>query len=105
MSVSSDGWIESQTGQFGNIVQWDSEGVVLEGVFQGLHEGKYGMLVDVYTTEGLRSASATVMLDQKLSEIPVGSDIRITFIGYIETKTGRALKNFEVLFRPSKSKA
>ena len=93
-------WKESRAGQFGNLVNWDSEGVILEGIYEGQHEGKYGMLLDVSNPHGFFSASCTIMLVQKLESIPVGSEIRITFTGYLKTKNGHNLKDFEVLYRP-----
>jgi len=38
-------------------------------------------------------------LDQKLSKIPIGSEIKIVYKGKIETKEGKHVKDFDVFCR------
>lgn len=82
---------------------WASKeiGDVLEGTFQGLTEGAYGLnakIVDQEGTEYLVGVSTGLKVLQRVS---LGSLVRIKNLGVKQTKNGHMYRSFEVGVAPS----
>jgi hypothetical protein len=57
-------------------------------VFRGMHDGKYGPLIDLETKDGHIVVSAFDKLYKALQSIRVGRTITIEYLGLFPTKTG-----------------
>jgi hypothetical protein len=72
-------------------------GAVVEGIFSGMHEGKFGPLLDLDTADGRVTFPVPVVLERALSTIRVGASISIQYLGLQPAKVGdKSFHNFEV---------
>src|SRR5215467_10395698 len=86
-------WRQIGQGQF---PKWETPGEELEGVWQGSHDGRYGLLGTLETTGGLRTFPLHSALVQRLQQVRIGADVLIRYTGPQTSKTGRLFKGFEV---------
>jgi hypothetical protein len=65
------------------ILKWAQlePGHVEEGEYIGVHEGKYGVLVDLETKDGPLAIPMKVSLERQLARVRVGAYISIRFDG------------------------
>ena len=85
----------------GELFKWEKEGATLEGLLQSYSPRKDtgkgpGHLYEVKTKSGVAAFFAPSLLHKKLSGIPVGSIVKITFTKITKTANGNTLKNFTV---------
>lgn len=86
-----------QIGGGGSIIKWDHEGQVVEGVWAGTRDGKFGLLGDVKQADGkVVSVSMGAVLTDRLAGVEDGEMIRIVYMGQGKTKTGGKLNLFDV---------
>jgi hypothetical protein len=84
-------------GHSGEFRKWSDlvEGTVLEGTFLGLHEGKFGPLLDLESNEGRLTLSVPTVLHRQLDKIRVGAAIVIDYVGKPHNEaTGRDYHDF-----------
>jgi len=86
-------WRQIGQGQFH---KWEVLGDALEGVWRGIHEGRFGPLGTVETVAGLVTFPLHAALLARLTRISVGTDVRIRYTGPQTSKAGRLFKGFEV---------
>jgi len=86
-------WRQIGQGQF---PKWETPGEELEGVWQGSHDGRYGLLGTLETTGGLRTFPLHSALVQRLQQVRIGADVLIRYTGPQTSKAGRLFKGFEV---------
>ena len=87
----------------GELFKWETAGTSLEGILQGYSmkpdTGKgEGHVYEVLTKNGVAAFFAPFLLHKKLSGIPLGSLVKITFDSITKTAVGNPLKNFTVGF-------
>jgi hypothetical protein len=81
-----------QLGQ-GAFTKWTDEGQKIAGLWLGKHDGQYGPLGSVQTSEGkVTFPLHTALLD--LIELPEGAEVRITYLGPKLSKAGKTFKAF-----------
>ena len=80
----------------GDFHKWTHAGEALEGVWRGLHDGQYGPVGTLETTEGLTRFAATTALVERLGAIAEGTELRLEYLGIRRSKTGREYKDFAV---------
>jgi hypothetical protein len=86
-------WRQIGQGQFH---KWETPGEELEGVWQGSHEGRYGPLGNLETTDGLLTFPLHAALLARLQHVRSGTDVLIRYSGPQTSKAGRLFKGFEV---------
>jgi hypothetical protein len=77
-----------------------AEGTVIAGTFLGLHEGKFGPLLDLESDEGRLTLPVPAVLHRQLTRIRVGAAVTIEYGGMRHNeKTGRDYHNFATFLR------
>jgi len=84
-----------QIGQ-GVFHKWETPGDELEGRWQGPHDGRYGPLGTVETTQGLVTFPLHAALFDRLKRVQEGRDVLIRYTGKQTSNSGRVFKAFEV---------
>ncbi len=109
-------WQEAKE-EMGKMVRWNEvatskqENTVYIGpVLQGIYERRKddvgpndSKVYEIRMADGsLNSMWGSDLLDGKFEKVPLGSEVRITFLGVAQPKTpkGRAYNNFKVEFAP-----
>ena len=86
-------WRQIGQGQFH---KWETPGDELEGAWQGSHEGRYGPLGSLETSDGLVTFPLHAALLERLRQVRVGADVLVRYTGPQTSKAGRLFKGFEV---------
>jgi len=86
-------WRRIGEGQFH---KWETPGEELEGVWRGVHDGRFGILGTVETADDLWTFPLPVALRDRLQRVRVGAEVLIRYTGLQTAKTGRMFKGFEV---------
>jgi len=86
-------WRQIGQGQFH---KWETPGDELEGAWQGSHEGRYGPLGSLETSDGLVTFPLHAALLERLRRVRVGADVLVRYTGPQTSKAGRLFKGFEV---------
>jgi len=86
-------WRQIGQGQFH---KWETPGDELEGAWQGSHEGRYGPLGTLETSDGLITFPLHAALLERLRRVRVGADVLLRYTGPQTSKAGRLFKGFEV---------
>lgn len=80
----------------GDYHKW-REGDVLEGLWRGTEDGKYGPLGNLEQPDGTRIRFAmSAILTDRLGTVEEGTEVRLTYLGMGQTKAGAKLNRFEV---------
>ena len=87
-------WKKVNEGEGGgdNFMKWESVGQTLEGVWEGLSEGKFG---DLGCINGVKFPMHTV-LDKALNEVEDGVKVKVVYMGMKTSKKGNRYKDFDV---------
>ena len=86
-------WRRIGEGQFH---KWETPGEELQGVWRGVHDGRFGALGTVETAEDLRTFALPVALRERILRVPPGAEVLIRYTGLQTSKAGRVFKGFEV---------
>ena len=86
-------WRQIGQGQFH---KWETPGDELEGVWQGPHDGCYGLLGTVETRDGLVTFPLHTALIERLKRVREGAEVLIRYTGRQTSKAGRVFKAFDV---------
>jgi hypothetical protein len=86
-------WRRIGEGQFH---KWDTPGDELEGLWRGAHDGRFGLLGTLETTEGLFTFPLPTALRDRLQRVREGREVLIRYTGLQTSKAGRLFKGFEV---------
>jgi len=75
----------------GSLRKWTEvpPGEVVEGVFLGIHEGKFGPLMDLDGAGGRIVYPVPAVLQRMLHKVKVGSSISIIYQGLREAQSGK----------------
>jgi hypothetical protein len=87
-------WRRLKQGQFH---KWDTPGDQIQGIWQGAHEGRYGLLGTLETGEQVLTFPLHVALQERLRRIPYGARIQIRYTGLETSSHGRLFKGFDVV--------
>jgi hypothetical protein len=68
----------------------------LEGTWRGPHEGRFGPLGTVETSEGLVTFPLHAALVERVKLVRAGAAVLIRYTGTQTSKAGRVFKGFEV---------
>lgn len=101
--MSNDEWIEAGGGSSDTI--WDRQSV-LTGKYVGSKTDvgpNKSMLYTFETEDGNVGAWGATVLDDRMSEIPVGSRVRIECLGKKTSKSGSSFTDFKVQYQPPKN--
>jgi hypothetical protein len=65
------------------IVKWNQVpiGHVIEGVFLGTREGKFGLLADLDTADGSQTLPLPAVLERQLARVKIGAVVAIQYDG------------------------
>lgn len=84
----------------GELVKWDTEGMVVEGVLASYEEkdtsNGIGHVYEVETKEETLTFFAPTLLHKKLQKVAVGSVVKIEFTEVTQTAAKNDLKHFKV---------
>ena len=86
-------WRRVGQGQFH---KWEQPGEEFEGTWRGAHEGRYGPLGTLETSEGLITFPMPAALLDRLRRVGEGAEVLIQYTGMQTSKAGRSFKGFEV---------
>jgi hypothetical protein len=86
-------WRRVGQGQFH---KWEQAGEEFEGIWRGAHEGRYGPLGTLETSEGLITFPLPTALLDRLRRVGEGAEVLIQYTGMQTSKAGRPFKGFEV---------
>ena len=87
-------WRELGQGEF---LKWETEGQELEGQWRGQHDGKFGPLGTLDTSEGKVTFPLHTALLDRLESVVKGADVRIVYNGKkTAKKSGNVFKDFTV---------
>ena len=86
-------WRRIGEGQFH---KWETPGEDVQGLWRGIHEGRFGVLGSVETADDLRTFPLPVALRDRILRVPTGAEVRIRYTGLQTSKAGRVFKAFEV---------
>jgi hypothetical protein len=86
-------WRRVGQGQFH---KWEQAGEEFEGTWRGAHEGRYGPLGTLETSEGLITFPLPAALLDRLRRVGEGAEVLIQYTGMQTSKAGRSFKGFEV---------
>jgi hypothetical protein len=93
MMSSLKRWRRIGEGQFH---KWETPGEELEGIWRGVHDGRFGLLGTVETADNLVTFPLPVALRDRLQRVRVGAEVLIRYTGLQTSKAGRVFKGFEV---------
>lgn len=77
------------------ILKWE-EGVVLEGYWLRIKDGKFGKLFDFQTSTEFVTYPLTAALAEKLPLLPKDKRVRLTCLNKVPTAAGRTVWQFEI---------
>jgi hypothetical protein len=86
-------WRRVGQGQFH---KWVQTGEEFEGTWRGAHDGRYGPLGTLETSEGLLTFPLPTALLERLRLVREGAEVLIQYTGMQTSKAGRPFKGFEV---------
>jgi hypothetical protein len=86
-------WRRIGEGQFH---KWETAGDELQGMWRGVHEGRFGLLGTVETADDVFTFPLPVALRDRLQRVRPGAEVRIRYTGLQTSKAGRVFKGFEV---------
>ena len=86
-------WRRIGEGQFH---KWETPGEELQGLWRGVHDGRFGVLGTVETAEDLRTFALPVALRDRILRVAAGAEVLIRYTGLQTSKAGRVFKGFEV---------
>jgi hypothetical protein len=86
-------WRQIGQGQFH---KWETPGEELEGTWRGTHDGRFGPLGTLETSEGLITFPLHAALLERLNLVREGAEVLIRYTGTQTSKAGRIFKGFEV---------
>src|SRR5215831_19020593 len=86
-------WREIGQGQFH---KWETPGGEFEGTWRGMHDGRFGPLGTLETSEGLVTFPLHAALLERLKLVREGAEVLIRYTGKQTSKAGRVFKAFEV---------
>ena len=86
-------WRRIGEGQFH---KWETPGEELQGLWRGVHDGRFGVLGTVETADDLRTFPLPVALRDRILRVPAGAEVLIRYTGLQTSKAGRVFKGFEV---------
>ena len=86
-------WRRVGQGQFH---KWEEPGQEFEGTWRGTHDGRFGPLGTLETSEGLITFPLPTALLERLRLVREGADVLIQYTGIQTSKAGRSFKGFEV---------
>lgn len=95
-------WIEvSESGD-----AWNQKEPI-EGVFSSTKHDVGPNKSNMYmlqTKDGTTGVWGSTVLDSKFEQIPVGSEVRVSFIGLATGKSGKEYKDYKVQYKPAVEK-
>jgi hypothetical protein len=80
----------------GRFHKWETPGDELEGLWQGAHDGRFGLLGTLETADGLFTFPLPTALRDRLQRVRQGAEVLIRYTGLQTSKAGRLFKAFEV---------
>src|SRR5262252_5888336 len=86
-------WRQIGQGQFR---KWETPGDEFEGTWRGMHDGRFGPLGTLETSEGLITFPLLAALLWLFRLVGVGAEVLIRYTGKQTSKAGRIFKAFEV---------
>ena len=97
--MGNEEWTTAGQGTF-----WSPEnkGDKLEGEYVESFKGKFGLGYKIKTKEGVMLTASYVVLIDRMTEVPIGSEVQIVYLGEGEAsaKNRNPPKLFEVKYRP-----
>jgi hypothetical protein len=84
-----------QVGQ-GQFHRWEQPGEEFEGTWRGVHDGRFGPLGTLETSEGVLTFPLPTALRDRLQRVREGAAVRIQYTGLQTSKAGRPFKGFAV---------
>jgi hypothetical protein len=86
-------WRRVGQGQFH---KWEQPGEEFEGTWRGAHDGRFGPLGTLETSNGLMTFPLPTALLERLRLVCEGAEVLIQYTGMQTSKAGRPFKGFEV---------
>jgi hypothetical protein len=86
-------WRRLGQGQF---QKWETPGQELEGIWQGIHDGRFGPLGTLETADGNLTFPLPVALRDRLAQVRLGAIVLVRYTGLQTSSAGRTFKGFEV---------
>ena len=86
-------WRQIGQGQFHKC---ETPGEEFEGTWRGMHDGRFGPLGTLETSEGVITFPLHVALLERLKLVREGAEVLVRYTGKQTSKAGRIFKAFEV---------
>ncbi len=86
-------WRRVGQGQFH---KWEEPGEEFEGTWRGAHDGRYGPLGTLETSQGLITFPLPTALLERIRRVREGAQVLIQYTGMQTSKAGRPFKGFDV---------
>ncbi len=86
-------WRRVGEGQFH---KWETAGEELEGLWRGVHDGRFGLLGTVEAADAVLVFPLPTALRDRLQRVREGAEVLIRYTGLQTSKAGRVFKGFEV---------
>ncbi len=84
-----------QVGQ-GQFHKWETPGEEIEGTWRSAHDGRFGPLGTLETSEGVLTFPLHTALLERVKLVRPGAHVLIRYTGKQVSKAGRIFKGFEV---------
>jgi hypothetical protein len=102
IAPSSDGWEE--IGNSAEIIRWEVPGMQVVGTLISIDDvigvnGRPCKEATVATTDGNKRFYLSTDLQEKLTAVPIGNEVKIEFMGEVRTMRGMMMKKFRVQSR------
>lgn len=117
----SEEWTKAGASEHGTTIRWAEEprsewekentefkGATIQGVYEQRHDNvgmNQGVMYKINTTEhGMLTIWGTTVLNDKMADVPVNSEVKIEFQGYQKPKknpSGKPYATFNVFHRPA----
>jgi hypothetical protein len=86
-------WRQLGQGQFH---KWETAGQELEGIWQGIHDGRFGPLGTLEAADGRLTFPLPAALRDRLMQVKLGALVLVRYTGLQTSTAGRTFKGFEV---------
>lgn len=97
--MSEKDWLEVGAGSFHNFEENDT----LIGKYVGMRSGvgtNNSNAYDVEVDSEVVSFWGSTVIDSRMSQVPMGSMIKVKYLGKQEGKNGRSYKNYAIFYKP-----
>lgn len=72
---------------------------IVEGVLVNKREGDFGVVYDLECKDGIKAMPCLKVLNRELKRCKIGRQIKIQYLGEVDSKSGQKYKDFKVFVK------